>query len=315
MFDLAIIGSGTTGIAVAVEAKALGIGNIILLEKGDNHSMTIRKFYKDGKRVDKDYKGQEVDLQGSIKFVDGNKESTLELFDSLIASNGLDLKTNCDVEKIQEVAEGFEIHTSGGEVFKSKFAVISIGKMGQPNKPSYAIPLTIRSIVNFNANSVKAGEKLLIIGGGNSAVEYAYDLCNTNPTTLNYRRTEFARINDTNAEELNKVIKNGKLQTKLGVDIVTLSDEGGKVGVQFADGSQEVFDRLIYAIGGATPLDFLQKCKLKLDESNTPISNAQCETSIPNLFIAGDIALQSGGSIAIGLNQAYIIAQEIAKRI
>ncbi|WP_305863052.1 NAD(P)-binding domain-containing protein [Helicobacter cholecystus] len=314
MFDLAIIGAGTTGIATAIEAKKLGVNNIVLFEKGEEHSMTIRKFYKDGKRVDRDYKGQEVTLNGSINFQDGTKEGTLELFNSLIAENTLEIKYKKDIESVQKDGDKFIIFTSGGESYEAKFVVIAIGKMGQPNKPSYPIPLPIRSFVNFNANSVKAGEKLLIVGGGNSAVEYAYDLCNNFDTTLNYRRSEFARINDTNAEELNKAIQSGKLKTKLGVDILGLSDEGGKIGVEFTDGSKEIFDRAIYAIGGATPLDFLQKCKLALNESNTPIIDTNCESSVKGLFIAGDIALSSGGSIAIGLNHAHIIAQEISKR-
>ena len=315
MIDLAIIGAGTTGIATAIEAQKLGVKNITLFEKGEEHSMTIRKFYKEGKRVDKDYKGQEVALSGSIEFKDGNKEGTLEFFDNLIANHTLEIKYKSDIESVQKNGEFFTIHTSGGESYEARFVVIAIGKMGQPNKPSYSIPLPIRSFVNFNANSVKAGEKLLIVGGGNSAVEYAYDLCNSFDTTLNYRRGEFARINEINAEELKKAIESGKLKTKLGVDIVGLSDESGKVGVEFADGSKEVFDRAIYAIGGATPLDFLQKCKLSLNESNTPVVDEHCESNIKGMFVAGDIALSSGGSIAIGLNHAHTIAQEIAKRL
>lgn len=315
MIDLAIIGVGTTGIAAAVEAKKLGVKNITLFEKGEEHSMTIRKFYKEGKRVDKDYKGQEVALSGSIDFKDGDKEGTLALFDKMIADHQLEIKYKSEIESVQKNGDIFVIYTSGGESYEARFVIISIGKMGQPNKPSYPIPLPIRSLVNFNANGVKEGEKLLVVGGGNSAVEYAYDLCKSFDTTLNYRRSEFGRINDTNAQELKQAIESGKLKTKLGVDIVALSDEGGKVGVEFADGSKEVFDRAIYAIGGATPLDFLQKCKLSLDESHTPIIDECCESSVKGLFVAGDIALSSGGSIAIGLNHAHKIAQEISKRL
>lgn len=315
MFDLAIIGAGTTGIGVAIEARSRGIKNTILFEKGDDHSMTIRKFYKDGKRVDRNYKGQTVELNGEIDFVDGTKESTIDFFGSLIASNQLELKTKTEIEKIERKEDYFEIFTNGGESFKARFVVVAIGKMGQPNKPSYPIPLPVRSLVNFNANSIKQGEKILIVGGGNSAVEYAYDLCKSNDTTLNYRKAEFTRINEINAEELQKVISSGELKTRLGIDILALSDEGGKVGVEFSNGDKETFDRVIYAIGGATPLDFLQKCKIELDETQTPKINTNFESLIQNLFIAGDIALQSGGSIATGLSHAQKIAQEIAKRI
>ena len=227
VYDIAIIGGGPGGIGAAVESAALGIENVVVFEKSEQHNATIRQFYKDGKRVDKDYKGQVVDLKGSIAFVDGTKESTLELFDKLLATQRIHYKT--DIESIQKVGDIFEIHSSGGQSFKARFVVIAIGKMGQPNKPSYAIPPTIRKKVQFNANNIQSDEKVLIVGGGNSAVEYATLLCKDNDTTLNYRRTEFSRINDANAKQLQDSIQSGALKTRLGVDIEGLEDSEGKV--------------------------------------------------------------------------------------
>jgi thioredoxin reductase (NADPH) len=80
MYNLAIIGAGPAGIATAVESYMLGIRDIVLLEKDVNHNSTIRKYYKENKRVDKDWKGQKVELDGRIYFVDGTKESTLDFF-------------------------------------------------------------------------------------------------------------------------------------------------------------------------------------------------------------------------------------------
>ena len=83
MYQLAIIGAGPAGIATAIESYVLGMRDIVLLEKDENHNATIRKFYKDNKRVDKDWKGQKVELDGTIYFMDGTKESTLDFFDQL----------------------------------------------------------------------------------------------------------------------------------------------------------------------------------------------------------------------------------------
>lgn len=80
MYELAIVGAGPAGIATAVESYLQGVRNIVLLEKEANHNSTIRKFYKDNKRVDVDWKGQKVELDGRIYFVDGTKESTLDFF-------------------------------------------------------------------------------------------------------------------------------------------------------------------------------------------------------------------------------------------
>lgn len=83
MYDMVIIGGGPGGIGAAVEAKVLGINSILMIEKGDNHSQTIRKFYKDNKRVDKNYKGQEIELHGNVDFTDGTKVHLIILIHSL----------------------------------------------------------------------------------------------------------------------------------------------------------------------------------------------------------------------------------------
>ena len=156
---------------------------------------------------------------------------------------------------------------------------------------------------------------MLVVGGGNSAVEYAYFLAEKNDTTLNYRRSEFNRINDTNKDLLNKSIQEGKLKTKLGIDIVGLEVDNNKPKVNFTDGSTEVFDKIIYAIGGVAPIDFLKKCGLELDSAGVPLVSDSCESSVKNIFVAGDLLFKSGGSIASALNNGFNIVTEIHKRI
>ena len=247
IYDIAIIGGGPGGIASAVESMILGIKDVVLFEKGEGHSTTIRKFYKDKKRVDKDYKGQKVELNGNIYFCDGTKESTLDLFDKIIQENGFEAQFQTEVESIEKQGNYFVVHTAKNTTIKAKFIIISIGKMGQPNKPSYPIPTSIKNLVNFNANSCVDGEKILVVGGGNSAVEYACVLSESNPVTLNYRRKEFSRINETNQESLSVCFENGKIEPKLGVDIQSLEDKEGKVQVNFTDNTSAIYDRVVYA--------------------------------------------------------------------
>ncbi|MDE5925342.1 MAG: NAD(P)-binding domain-containing protein, partial [Helicobacter sp.] len=112
IYDIAIVGGGPGGIASAVESMVLGIKDVILFEKGEGHSTTIRKFYKDKKRVDKDYKGQKVELNGNIYFCDGTKESTLDLFDKIIQENGFEVQFQTEVESIKKEKDYFLIYTA-----------------------------------------------------------------------------------------------------------------------------------------------------------------------------------------------------------
>ncbi len=313
IYDLVIIGGGPGGVGTAVEARALGIEKILLLEKSDNHSDTIRKFYKDNKRVDKDWQGQFVQMEGNIPFMDGTKESTLDFFDCLIDRHVIDSQFNCEVDKISKDEDGvFTIRSGCGE-FRGRYVVIAIGRMGKPNKPSYKIPPSIRKRVNFNLDNCNKGEKILVVGGGDTATEYAVELAKNNDVTLNYRRAELTRPNPTNRKMIQEAIDEGKVRAILGVDIEKLEASSGDVEVHFANGDKEVFDRVIYAIGGTTPVDFLKNANLQLDARGEPVFKENLETSVDGIYIAGDIAFKSGGSIAIALNHGYRIVQDIIK--
>jgi thioredoxin reductase (NADPH) len=233
-------------------------------------------------KVDKDYKGQVTTLQGNVEFYDGTKETTLDYFNNLLDSEEIDARFNTEVKKIvrNEETNLLEIHTSIG-LIETKNAVVSIGKMVKPNKPDYKIPPSIKTKVNFNLDKCSSNEKILVVGGGNSAAEYAYDLADqNNNVTLVYRKAEFSRLNKTNENLLKKYSGEEKLRFRMNTDILSLENEEGKIKVEFNDRYSVLFDRIIYAIGGTTPVDFLKSC----------------------------------GSIAIALNHGYHIVNNILRK-
>ena len=227
LYDVIVIGGGPFGIASVVEARRAGFANVLLLEKGDNHSQTIRKFYKDGKRVDKVYKGLDSETKGSVEFFDGTKESTLNYFDKLLDEGQIEAIFNAEVEGVKPDGDNLLVSTAKG-LFKAKNVMVGIGRMGKPNKPDYKIPPSLIQVVNYNLNSCNCGEKIIVVGGGNSAAEYAVDLSGCNEVTLNYRRSTFTRLNDINLAAVEDSAKNGKLTLKLGVDITGIENDNGK---------------------------------------------------------------------------------------
>lgn len=305
--DLIIIGAGPAGIGCAVEAK-LHNKEVLLLEKSNNICQTLVQFYKDGKRVDKAYKGCDGTNYSHVPFEDGTKESTLETFEKALKEHKIEVEFSSEVENVKKQNENFIVSTSKGD-YECKNIIIAIGRMGKPNKPDYKLPLTLTKIINFNANSVLGNEKILIVGGGNSAAEYAVDLSNSNKVSLCYRKKEFTRLNDINLKDINKAGNSGKVELKLGIDINEVEDEGGKARVKFNDGTNELYDRIIYAIGGSTPLDFLQKCGVSVDDKGVPLMDANKQSNVKGIFVAGDIATKNGASIVTGLNDAVKIIE------
>jgi len=247
IYSLAIIGAGPAGIATAVEGYMQGIRDIVLLEKDGNHNSTIRKYYKDNKRVDKDWKGQKVELDGCIYFVDGTKETTLDFFDEIILHHSVELQTHVEVQSIKKLDACFEIFMSGKSI-KAKHVVVTIGRMGKPNKPSYKVPVSIKKKVGFTLDGCRDNEKILVVGGGDSAVEYAVDLSEKNDVSICYRRETFRRANPKNQKDIANAIMHKKVNAILGKNIIALEDEDGKVKVIFTEIEPEVYDRVVYAI-------------------------------------------------------------------
>lgn len=309
VYDMVIVGAGPAGIAAAVESYMLGIRNILMLEKDENHNATIRKYYKDNKRVDKDWKGQKVELDGNIYFLDGTKETTLDFFDEVIKAHGVELKTHTEVSKIEKTDGIFDVYIAGGSV-KAKYVVVTIGRMGKPNKPDYKIPAGIKKRVGYTLDDCVGDEKILVVGGGDSAIEYAVDLSEKNDVAICYRRETFRRANPTNQRDIANAIAHKEVRPILGVNISGLEDEEGKVKVLFDEIEPEVYDRVIYAIGGTTPSAFLASSGIG-EQDGKPVHDDNYETAIEGLFVAGDITQESGGSIALGLNHGYKIACHI----
>ncbi len=312
--ELVIVGAGPAGIATAVESYLQGIRDIVLLEKDTNHNSTIRKYYKENKRVDVDWRGQKIELDGHIYFVDGTKESTLDFFDKILENHSVELQTHVEVQSIQKQEDGiFELFMTGKSL-KAKNVVVTIGRMGKPNKPTYKIPPSIRKKIGYTLDGCGEGEKILVVGGGDSAVEYAVDLSEKNEVSICYRRETFRRANPTNQINIANAIMNKKVTPILGINITALEDNEGKVKVVFTEIQAQTFDRVIYAIGGTTPSTFLASSGIK-EDNGKPVHNEHYETNIKGLFVAGDITQESGGSIALGLNHGYAIACHIKKDV
>ena len=324
--DIAIIGAGPGGMACAIEAKLAGIENIIVIDKAETHNDMIHKFYKKGKRVDRDWMGIKFEFEGNVTFDECSKEDYIKQMDDLLASHGVLDKFvyNQEIMKATKGEDGlFSVllgGAEGGDVIKAKNVILSVGRMGKPNKPRYKFPKDIRDILNFNLSKVQNGERVMVVGGGDTAGEYAYGLVELEGmedcvVTLNYRKADITRMNPINTEMTLKYLKNGQLINKMGVDVESVEpSENGKIKVNFTDGTNEEYDRAVYALGGTTPKDILVNSDVKTGEWDVPVFNEKTlETNVPGLYTIGDVVTDTG-SIALAFNHASFAMNDIVAK-
>jgi thioredoxin reductase len=135
------------------------------------------------------------------------------------------------------------------------------------------------------------GKNVLIIGGGDSAVDWANEFSLlANKVTLIHRRDQFRAV-QTSVEEM----KRNKVDIKTFYELKEIKSTGNQVEeVTIFDnrtGKEEVLkiDAIIINIGFVINLDFLKSWGLKMDVNAITV-NEMMETSLPGVYAAGDIA-------------------------
>jgi thioredoxin reductase (NADPH) len=318
LLDLLIVGAGPAGIALGAEAVAAGIASerILILEKGDVHSFTIRKYYPEEKLVTANYKGHAAVCHGVLCIPDLSKRETLSYLDRAIESNRLRVRYNEPVWAIRPREGCFLVETAAG-VHRARTCAVAIGILGRPQKPGWPIPGTLKGQITYDVTSKTIRGDVLVVGGGDSASEYAQYLAQEGcRVTLSYRGTTFHRMNAINRESLEALEDRGTVRLLRGSNVARVEPREGRPHVTFTEGGfpPATFDHIVLALGGTTPENFLKAVGIDFDGA-TPVLKDGYETSLPGLFLLGDLtAGRIGGSIITAFNSANEAMQVLCER-
>jgi thioredoxin reductase (NADPH) len=315
LYEIVIVGAGPAGISLAVEATKKGIApsSMLVLEKFENHSWSIRKFYPDDKLVTANYKGNDVSCTGTLCLLDSSKEETLDYLGQAIKENKIPVHYKHSVSEIKKLRNGQYVVCANDECFVTKTVAIAIGVLGKPNRPDYPIPAEINSQVLFDVTSKEIrGKKVLVVGGGDSASEYVQFLVERgNDVSLSYRRDSFMRMNDINKNSLELLGKSGKADLLNKTNIKSLEKIEDKVKVNFEERDSLEFDYIVYALGGSTPKDFLTSIGISMTKEGPEVSDF-FESEQEGVFLLGDLSAgKGGGSINVAFNSSHKAMEEV----
>jgi thioredoxin reductase (NADPH) len=318
--NVLIVGVGPAGLSVGAECVHHGLPDVVALEKGPAPNQTVHLYYPDDKRVDAAYKGQEAVCAGVLCFRDTTKASFLALADLMVQRFTFPIVCNAGVDSVHRQPDGlFAVSTSDGRTWRARHVVIAIGRMGRPNRPEYfdAIPAAARKKIHFDLRRVEpAGRNILVVGGGNAAAEFALSLAPKGRVTLSYRGAEFTRLNPMNAGLLARDEAEGRLAVQRNSSVAAVEDQGDRLRVHFASGPGMTVDAIVYAIGGSAPAAFLQGTGIGLDDRGDPRLDEWNETTVPGLFVAGELAVPAGkGSIITSFNTGKRVVEGIMRRL
>jgi thioredoxin reductase (NADPH) len=314
MYNLIIIGAGPGGIALAAEAQASGINpsETLILEKAATHNWAIRQLYPEQKLTTANYKGFQARCEGLLCIGDMSKSETIQYFDRIIGDYNLNLVYGAEVYAMRPIEDTsgarFRVESSKG-TYETRVLAIAIGIFGRPNKPKeYRFPPGLKDRLLFDITSqVIESEEVLVVGGGDTAAEYVeYLHKQKNRVTLSYRGSEFTRLNEQNGAMLLDIEQRGEVEILRGSNITEVKTKEGRPCAVFKEEqyAARTFDRIVYALGGTTPTNFLRMLGIKFTDEGA-VFDESGETNVSGLFLIGDLVVgKTGGSIITAFNSA-----------
>src|SRR5208337_971434 len=209
VFDVLIVGAGPAGISASLRAIENKL-NYITLER-DEIGGTVAKYPRQKLVLTSPV---EFPMYGKFKKTELSKEQLLKFWQIVLQRADFNFKTGEKVNNILKGEDGTFLVTTGKGEHRARHVILALGKSGSPRKlgvKGEELPKVMYRLIEADHY---VNKKILIVGGGDSAVEAAMGLASQvgNTITLSYRQETFSRIKDRNLQRINDFIRKGKLK-------------------------------------------------------------------------------------------------------
>ena len=209
VIDLLIVGAGPAGISASLKAKECGLKASTIAQ--DDIGGTVRHYPRRKLTLTQP---ATIPLYGRMKRLEYRKEELLEMWEEAYEKFPFEFKPRVNLQSINRQNGYFESSTSSG-ILKSKFVLLALGRRGTPRKLNVHGEDREKVLYRLIDAATYQGQHLMVIGGGDSAIEAATGLANQpgNVVTLSYRKAIFFRVKPRNEERIQEYIEKKRLQT------------------------------------------------------------------------------------------------------
>lgn len=254
-YDLIVVGAGPAGISATLAAKQSNL-KVLTLEQGTLGG-TVYNFPRS--KVIMTHP-MELPLYGKVKLKETSKAQLLEIWKSVILKNNITIKENSKVESISKQDQIFKIETVNGDSYTTQTVLLAIGRRGTPRKLNVPGEETEKVTYRLLEPDEIKNKKILIVGGGDSAIESALLLADQNKVTLSYRGDTFTRIKPKNAIKIETARNTGLIDVKLNSNITSIEADAVYYTENDSDELLKLENDLVFIFaGGELPTQFLKK--------------------------------------------------------
>ncbi len=259
-YDVIVVGAGPAGISASLEAAKRKL-KLLTLEQ-DTLGGTVSNFPRQKIVMTSP---MDLPLYGKIKLHETSKDELLELWNDVLTKNNITINELEKVESIQRDNGHFSV-TTNKNTYSTSGVLLAIGRQGSPRK--LGVPGESKEKVSYRLLEPEMihNKNILVVGGGDSAIESAMLLAEENNyVTLSYRKENFARLKPKNLERINEAFKQGKIKPLFNSEVKEILDD--RVILTIKDDNEEkiIENDLVYIFaGGVLPTKFLEKIGIRI---------------------------------------------------
>lgn len=254
VYDVAIVGMGPAGLSATLRSEELGLRYVAIEQ--DDIGGTVLSYPRQKLVMTQP---MEIPLHGTFARREVEKEELLSLWREIVDRTGIAVNVRERLEDVTRVNGHFEV-TSAKDRYLARNVLLAIGRRGSPRK--LGVPGEDNAHVTYKLVEPEQyhGRSLLVVGGGDSAVEAAVTLSQQRETTvtLSYRAAAFSRAKDDNRKRLAAAVDAGRVRVMLESNVREIRRNTALIDTK--DGPVEVPAEFVFVlIGGELPLGLLQK--------------------------------------------------------
>lgn len=265
VLDVVIVGAGPAGISASLRASEHGL-KALTLER-ESVGGTVSKYPRQKLVMTSPV---EFPLYGKFNKTTLSKEDLLAFWDKIMQRTDLNIHTGEGVDAVQKEPSGlFRVRTPVGE-YRSHAVVLALGRAGTPRKlgvKGEELPHVLYRLIEADHYT---NNNILIVGGGDSAVEAAMGLAHQpgNRVTISYRKSEFSRLKDRNAKRIEEHIQSQKIEVLF--NSMPKEFRVGSVLIECEDQVRELPNDFVWIFAGGTPpSDFLKAAGVAFGSTDT----------------------------------------------
>lgn len=259
-FDLVVIGAGPAGISATLQAKKHGLKTATLEQ--DSLGGTVYNFPR--KKIVMT-SPMDLPLHGKLKLYETSKPELLDIWKEVLSKNEIEIQENKKVESIKMENGGFRVIAKDETEYSTQRVLLAIGRRGTPRKLN--IPGEVSTKVAYRLlepESIK-GKNVVVVGGGDSAIESALLLAGENKVTLSYRSDTFSRLKPRNRQSIEEAIAGEKLKVILNSNLISIEEKYVTIKVNGEAGQQLLENDQVYIFaGGELPTQFLKNVGIEI---------------------------------------------------